>query len=338
MSPFILPVIVLLIGINQPTALALIAQQRPQNKTTLPLNKRQGTVIVTKYSTIFTTGDGSKPRTANSGYECRVDLLNDLWGFCPITVIAATDCGLAGACVDSFDCSKGCGFMEAPLTTFTCSEVTAPFCSTALLTLSNNVGPYSYIACGKSAKTYHYMAFTTEAASSSTAERTSSTIASSSTATASNDLAQGGSDSPTDTENTRPTDSDSNNQSSSSGDSNNNTGAIIGGVVGCLALICICCVATVWVLRRNKKETSTSQPSNSGSRDSSGQDGVKSPPLGYGTELAGYPVAELSARGLAAYESSGWKGGVGCGNGTGQVAMSPVELPVSPRAAGLGLG
>jgi hypothetical protein len=118
MIPLTLPAL-LLVWTHRTTALALLGRQQPENNATLPLVKRQGTVIVTRYSTIFASGDGSKPRTANSGYECRVDLLNDLWGFCPTTVIAATDCGLAGACVDSFDCSKGCGFTKAPLTTFT---------------------------------------------------------------------------------------------------------------------------------------------------------------------------------------------------------------------------
>jgi hypothetical protein len=35
--------------------------------------------------------------------------MNGLWGFCPVTVIAATDCGLAGSCVDQASCSSGCG-------------------------------------------------------------------------------------------------------------------------------------------------------------------------------------------------------------------------------------
>lgn len=107
----------LLLGIiGQTTALALFG--RRTNATSI-LDRRQGTVLVTRFSTIFPTGDGSKPRTANAGFDCRVDLLHDLWGFCPSTVIAPTDCGLAGSCVDSFSCSKGCGFTDTPFTTFT---------------------------------------------------------------------------------------------------------------------------------------------------------------------------------------------------------------------------
>jgi hypothetical protein len=109
----------LLAAVGQTTALALWGRQQPRNNGTLSLDKRQGTVLPTQFSTIYLTGDASKTRTANSGYDCRVDLLNDLWGFCPNTVIAATDCGLAGSCVDRFSCSEGCGRTDRPYTTFT---------------------------------------------------------------------------------------------------------------------------------------------------------------------------------------------------------------------------
>lgn len=89
------------------------------NATTLIQQKRQGTVLVTKYFTLFSTGDPSSIGTANTGFDCRVDLIHDLWGFCPTSVISATDCGLAGSCVDKHGCSRGCGFTNAALTTFT---------------------------------------------------------------------------------------------------------------------------------------------------------------------------------------------------------------------------
>jgi hypothetical protein len=66
-------------------------------------------------------GDGraDHPRTADAGVDCRVDTQKALWGFCPTTVIAASDCGLAGACVDNHACSTGCGiFADATVTTF----------------------------------------------------------------------------------------------------------------------------------------------------------------------------------------------------------------------------
>ena len=62
----------------------------------------------------FANGDPSKPRTANLGFVCRIDTQHGLWGFCPTTVISATDCGLAGNCVDSNTCSNGCGIVGTP--------------------------------------------------------------------------------------------------------------------------------------------------------------------------------------------------------------------------------
>ncbi|KAL2186964.1 hypothetical protein L209DRAFT_752781 [Thermothelomyces heterothallicus CBS 203.75] len=85
----------------------------------IPYDKRQQTVLVTKLSTIYYSGDSSKARTAEPGFDIRIDLLHGLFGFCPTTVIAATDCGLGGACIDSFACSKGCGLTGDPVTTWT---------------------------------------------------------------------------------------------------------------------------------------------------------------------------------------------------------------------------
>ncbi len=67
----------------------------------------------------FLDGDPNSPRTAGPGFNCRFDTLHALWGFCPTTVIAATDCGLAGNCVDSHSCKSGCGITGTPgITTF----------------------------------------------------------------------------------------------------------------------------------------------------------------------------------------------------------------------------
>lgn len=68
----------------------------------------------------YYTGDPDKPRIAASGYDCRFDTRNGLWGFCPTTVIIPSDCGLAGTCVDDEDCKDGCGKTDQKsLTTFT---------------------------------------------------------------------------------------------------------------------------------------------------------------------------------------------------------------------------
>lgn len=68
----------------------------------------------------FLNGDPKKGRTANPGWDCQVDTVNGLWGFCPVTVTTATDCGFAGSCVDQGSCSSGCGQTAmSQLTTYT---------------------------------------------------------------------------------------------------------------------------------------------------------------------------------------------------------------------------
>lgn len=68
----------------------------------------------------YLSGDPKQIRTANNGYNCRFDKNNQLWGFCPTTVINPIDCGLAGACIDEEGCSDGCGQTgNTALTTFT---------------------------------------------------------------------------------------------------------------------------------------------------------------------------------------------------------------------------
>jgi hypothetical protein len=60
----------------------------------------------------YKNGDLSLPRTAEPGFDCRVDTANGIWGFCTTTVVVATDCWLAGYCVDSESCSDGCGRLK----------------------------------------------------------------------------------------------------------------------------------------------------------------------------------------------------------------------------------
>lgn len=82
------------------------------------LKRRQQSTFVSICG--YKNGDPNQPRTANSGFDCRVDTQHALWGFCPTTVIAATDCGLAGNCIDAHSCSGGCGIVGTPgITTFT---------------------------------------------------------------------------------------------------------------------------------------------------------------------------------------------------------------------------
>ncbi|KAK0614019.1 hypothetical protein B0T14DRAFT_437951, partial [Immersiella caudata] len=74
--------------------------------------------LITRFSTIYFSGDPSRIRTAETGFDARVDIERSLWGFCPTFVISAPDCGLAGNCVDRHSCPRGCG-KGLGLTTFT---------------------------------------------------------------------------------------------------------------------------------------------------------------------------------------------------------------------------
>jgi hypothetical protein len=89
----------------QPTPAPL--QNGTEKLTVSGLRKRQ---IVTEMLTCgFYNGDPALSRTADPDFNCRVDAANKLWGFCPTTVIAASDCGFARRCVDSHACKTGCG-------------------------------------------------------------------------------------------------------------------------------------------------------------------------------------------------------------------------------------
>jgi hypothetical protein len=90
----------------------------PRNDTDFLLLQKRS--ITTELSTCgYFKGDPDRPRTADTGYNCRIDVRNGLWGFCPTSVVAASDCGLAGSCYDNSRCSAGCGMTErTDLTTF----------------------------------------------------------------------------------------------------------------------------------------------------------------------------------------------------------------------------
>ena len=85
------------------------------------LKPRQAVDSITSASACgYLNGNASQPRTANSGYDCRFDTKNAIWGFCPTTISIASDCGLAGGCVDAHACATGCGITdELSVTVFT---------------------------------------------------------------------------------------------------------------------------------------------------------------------------------------------------------------------------
>ncbi|KAF4467228.1 hypothetical protein FALBO_5913 [Fusarium albosuccineum] len=224
----------------------------PSNRPRPQLQQR---AISTELSTCgYLDGDPEKIRTADSGFNCRVDTRNGLWGFCPTTVLVATDCGLAGSCVDEHDCSDGCGMTDSTdLTTFTCKSKS--FCSMALLTFGVDQ-TYSYIACGPSARTDHYYITPTVDAKTTSTEASTSTAAAdtSQTSEATKDRAQSStnaateSSSPSQESAAEPTES----ESTSSGGSSAPLGPIIGGVIGGLVVICGTTIAIIWILRRNR--------------------------------------------------------------------------------------
>lgn len=242
---------------------------------TAPAQVQKREPLITRFATVFSSGDPTKERTANGGFECRVDLDRSLWGFCPTTVLFASDCGLAGNCVDRHSCSKGCG--RGPgLTTFTwyvscvssdasrkgkrltdlvSTGTNGEFCTTAELYLTNGIGPFSYIGCGSAPTTDRYWAFTTnqttKAAPTPSSDTTFSRVIPSPPVV------------PTETSGpltpAPDSNSSSNNNTSTTGapvaasnGAPNNTLAIIGGIVGCVALLCVSGIVVIWLLKRRR--------------------------------------------------------------------------------------
>ncbi|KAI1019761.1 hypothetical protein LB504_009444 [Fusarium proliferatum] len=216
-----------------------------------PSNILEPRAISTELSTCgYLDGDPKKKRTADSGFNCRVDTRNGLWGFCPTNVLTASDCGLAGSCVDRHDCSDG-SKLPRQGTDLKISDRKS-FCSMALLTFGVDQ-TYSYIACGTKATTDHYyitptidITTTSEPSELSTAETSeTSTVTSSDTASSTTDITQSVSTEAI---------SSSSGEEDSSGSSSPNLGAIIGGVIGGLVVICGTIITAIFLLRRNRSK------------------------------------------------------------------------------------
>ncbi|KAL7900930.1 hypothetical protein HDV64DRAFT_290632 [Trichoderma sp. TUCIM 5745] len=208
--------------------------------------------IQTRMSTCgFLDGDPNQGRIAPPGFECLVNTMDGLWGFCTDTIIIASECEMAGSCFDQGPCSSGCGQTTMrQLTTITCDGL-HKFCSTAYLELVDQ--RYTYIACGDGPKTDYYLPSPTAQPSSATttSSEQTSTAPVSSSATASPGSASG----PSRPSTTGALAKETNGSSGSDGGGGshkNNTGAIIGGVIGGIALLCLSGIAAVLLLQRTR--------------------------------------------------------------------------------------
>ena len=151
--------------------------------TTTHLQARRDGIPETMFTCGYRNGDPAQGWPAPAGYECRVDTAHGIWGFCPTTVIPATDCGLGGYCFDRNTCTTGCGSLSnnPAITTWTWYRTTTPslgdtvlttcstpsdpesrYCSMALLTFGVDQ-TYEYFHCGPEASTAHLLAFPTVA-------------------------------------------------------------------------------------------------------------------------------------------------------------------------------
>ncbi|KAK6948737.1 hypothetical protein Daesc_010508 [Daldinia eschscholtzii] len=189
----------------------------------------------------YQDGDPSKSRTAEPDYDCRIDTANGLWGFCPTTVAIASDCGLAGACDRDVLHIDDCSYCSSE------TDSDKGFCSTAIIDAGEDQ-TFLYIACGAEATQIIYLPTPTipitttqlitepSSTGATTEEDTIAESSSYSTDTTSNSDPEA-----TTTTSERPTTT-----------TTTNTGAIVGGVLGGLALMCGTVVAVVYILRRSR--------------------------------------------------------------------------------------
>ncbi|KAL2170801.1 hypothetical protein VTG60DRAFT_4370 [Thermothelomyces hinnuleus] len=241
-------------GIGPATARALVGGQErfghATTATTVEKRQEQEEVVVTRLSTIYLTGNSHRPRTANPRFDIRVDLVDGLFGFCATTNTGTANCGVAERCTDSFSCSTSCGrTTDGPFVAWYCrrpqfSSGDAPYCSFNYLTLQDNVGPFTSLACGANSSLKTYYAFTTTSERSSMPTSSSSSLSSSPTSSSqesSSDSAASATVLEAVSQTTSPTataphdsasTSDSEASTARSSGSAVNTAAIVGGVVG----------------------------------------------------------------------------------------------------------
>ncbi|KAK0614020.1 hypothetical protein B0T14DRAFT_462229, partial [Immersiella caudata] len=136
------------------------------------------------------------------------------------------------------------------------------FCTTDELYLTGGIGPFSYIGCGGGPTTDRYSAFTVDAASTATSSSVKPTSSQTSSTAPPTTVSQA--PGPIVNSTTSPPSSLAPTAGSEgAAASPNNTGVIIGGVIGCVALLCGSGIVVVWLLRiqRNRNNQGSRQPS-----------------------------------------------------------------------------
>ncbi|CAI6332936.1 unnamed protein product [Periconia digitata] len=132
----------------------ILARQNPS------LSSSASPPDTTPTPTICGYGSGGKGWKAPSGSKCMVDTSAGYFGFCPESKSNAKDCGFARACVDLHACTSGCGRMgEQPYGTASCTATDEPYCYTQHLLATAPSSPnqssplvtatYTYLGCGK---------------------------------------------------------------------------------------------------------------------------------------------------------------------------------------------
>ncbi|TGO31333.1 hypothetical protein BPAE_0001g02330 [Botrytis paeoniae] len=301
--------LILFLFLIQSEAITIPESPLPTSASSVPVQLRARQT--TSFGTLcgYSNGDIEISRTAEPGYACREDTVDNLWGFCPNTIAEATNCDFVGYCADDGTCSTGCG--RSSLTQIHCTNA-MPYCSTALLVSEEQT--YTYLTCATSPTTNFYLVNPTSNSVSTVSSASGSQVPT--TQYYSTIVVATSSSAP-------------NAQSTSAKASPNNVGAIVGGVLGGLALIFLIVIALIF-LKRYKPSTSLKDE-----KDINGESMAFTGPVADNSglhELYGYrkEARELDSTTSAMKENSDLKSGVLTGNETTRRNTAAVELDITP--------
>ncbi|KAF2730385.1 hypothetical protein EJ04DRAFT_515306 [Polyplosphaeria fusca] len=217
----------------------------PITKAPVELERRQGLDLASVFTSCgYKSEDPSQPRLAGHGFKCAVDTVNSYWGVCPLDKTEFSDCGIREVCTDQFQCTSGCGRTELA-TAMQCSGSSSGYCFSELLVAATDQ-TYTRFNCDSTYKFRVVVAASglvpvSGASSSATATDTGNTFSSTSTP------------SPTQTSSISSATSVANGPPAAS--SSTNVGAIVGGVVGGLALLVFGALAFYFIRRHTRNPT-----------------------------------------------------------------------------------